>query len=175
MIKQSNNEIVMQSPLKLSKKKPDRVVRFRSQRSMEEVYQVESRSDYKQSEFIAVWGRQDEQKKRQQQIRKELQAYVYGLMLEDDTNFTTIGLKDKFGTRREEKQRSKEDAWSSVLWEQYHQYQDQVATGYGGYNDELLAAAYERASRRAGKRAQTEAILVELEVRGLLQYPAAKQ
>ena len=169
-------------PLLLLTKKPERVVRFRSEKSIQKVHEVTSRKDYKQSEFVAVWGQQDEQQKMRQALKEEIEAYAYGLILDDDNDdsFTSIGIKDKFGTRKQQKQQAKEDAWSAVLWEQYYQYEDQKAASKKGatvvaYNDELLAAAYERASRKAGKRAQTEAILVEMEVRGLLLHRPRKQ
>ena len=128
-----------------------KIVRFPSgrRRSMEETRQVSRLSSRALEEKKACWEDKEEAALRKHQMKLDIKRLE--LVGRQDSsqipNHTSLGLKDKVGSRRIEKWNLREDAWDAVLDEQ-DKSEDPV----------LMASAYRRISIDAEQRARQEAM-----------------
>ena len=170
-----------------------RVVRFQSNDSMEDITYIPTVEEYDPTDRILVWGEgtiQEKDTKRKKLLKQELKQFLLGRQSSDNKNFTTVGLRDKFGMRQQDKIHTRDKAYDAVLFEQYLQKrqlleQNMIRTGHVMYNPNkddnnprenlktgsanmmMIAKAYRNVSRRAHHIAHEEAKELEKELRYL--------
>ena len=173
-----------------------RSVRFHAKDSMEDITYIPTVEEYDPTDRILVWGEgtiQEKDTKRKKLLKQELKQFLLGRQSSDNKNFTTVGLRDKFGMRQQDKIHTRDKAYDAVLFEQYLQkkrqlleQQNMLRTGHvmctpnnhnsssnGNENVKtssnmmMIAKAYRNVSRRAHHVAHEEAKELEKELRYL--------
>ena len=110
-------------------------MRFQANDTIEDVTLIPTVADYDPSDIISVWGEgstADKDKERKKQLKYELRQFLLGRQSSDNKNFTTVGLRDKYGARQEDKVKMRDTAWDAVLFQQHLQNLRQ----YGEDDDE---------------------------------------
>ena len=145
---------------------------------------IPSIKDYEPNDVLKIWGESKsiEDYKRKQIVKKELRSFLLGRQNSDNKNFTSIGLRDKYGSRQEDKIKIKDNAWDAVLFEQYLQRHNQQIEQFCQYNpllknkdpattaevddknQSMIAAVYRNISKQAQHVAQEEAKELEQEL-----------
>ena len=149
-------------------------VQFRC--ALEEIRRISRLSSYQLDEIVAVWGDEEEQINRQQELKRDVTKYIQSgsgsgrRRLSDNYTFTSVGLCDHVGIRKEEKIIAREQVWDAVLNEQDNQRVAQVNTGHSNdifkYNSALLAKACQRQAKtyKSQQIAYEKAKELELEI-----------
>ena len=142
-------------------------VQFRC--ALEEIRRISRLSSYQFDEIVAVWGDEDEQIERQQELKRDATEFVQGRRSSDNYTFTSVGLCDHVGTRKEEKVIARNLVWDAVLKEQDNQRVAQANTGHSNdifkYNSALLAKACQQAQTyKSQQTAYEKAKELELEI-----------
>ena len=114
-----------------------RGVQFRSRNSIEDIRRISTISNYDLDEVIAVWGNEDEQTQRVQELKQEMSDLYNGRRASDNLTCTSIGLH--VGPRQSEKLEAREATYQAVLFEQYRQYEEeQLAKTHREQEDTFL-------------------------------------
>ena len=142
-------------------------VQFRC--ALEEIRRISRLSSYQLEEIVAVWGDDDEQIERQQELKRDANEFIHsGRRSSDNYTFTSVGLCDHVGTRKEEKITAREQVWDAVWKEQENQRVAQVNTGHSNdifkYNSALLAKACQQATYKSQQSAYEKAKELEFEL-----------
>ena len=145
----------------------DRHVRF--QFALESVRRISRLSSYNLGEILAVWGDDEEEIQRRDELKRDASEYIEGgRRSSDNYTFTSIGLCDHVGSRREEKEVARCQMWDAVLDEQDNQRQAQENTGHSPdvfkYNSALLAMVCKKVTQKSQQLAYENAKELEREI-----------
>jgi len=135
---------------KKSTTKGDGGVQFRSQSSIEDVMQVSRVSTYDVSEIVGYWGEADDHRLRRTELKKDVRDLALNKR-SSDTDFTTLGIDDKFGPGRQIKSMNRTLSRNAVMEEQDLQYHE------GILDDEMMRGVYAINTRVAKENAWKKA------------------
>jgi hypothetical protein len=141
--------------------RPKKGIQWHSRKSIEVIKRIPRVSQsYSVEEFLAVWGDSDEATLRKQELKVAASDMQYGRRMSDNMTFSTIGIRDKVGAGRMEKQEARFKAWDAVMDEQ-----DLQASEGLGRDSDLIAGVYSMTTGETREKARLEALQMEEEVR----------
>jgi hypothetical protein len=142
-------------------RRPKKGIQWHSRNSIELIKRISRVSHYSIEEIFAVWGDDDEAIRRKQELKVAARDMQYGRRVSDNMTFSTIGIRDKVGLGRQEKQEARYKAWDAVTDEQ------DLQASEGRRDSELIAGVYSMTTAATRGKARLEALKLEEEVRQL--------
>ena len=142
-------------------------IRWHKNSSFKQICPILSLEEYTQEEIVAVWGDETERRQQEDDMDKELKAFVkMGRRISDNASCTSVGITPIIDEeRRRHRLEVKEEAYHSVLWEQHYIFEEEEKSGIPiRYKDMRLANVYHDVAHRALVRAQDEANRLSLDI-----------
>ena len=148
-------------------------VRFPSKDDvMNERFDISRLSTYELEEIMAVWGNKEEQIQNRLKLKQEVREYAQGRRLSDSDNWTSMGLTDKIGIRRLEKQHYRQEGYEAVLGTQETQRlmaldgldKDESSPAHPAIRNDVISAIYSTTTQSASLKAHQEAISLQHEL-----------
>ena len=139
---------------------------------LNERFNISRLSTYELEEIMAVWGDKEEQIENRIKLKQEVREFAQGRRLSDNMTFTSMGLTDKIGIGRLEKQHYRQEGYEAVLGTQETQRVmaldglDQVEGSpcHPSIRNEVIAAIYSNTVEPASLKAHQEALALHHEV-----------
>jgi hypothetical protein len=140
---------------------PKKGIQWHSRNSIEVTRRIPRVSQsYSTDEIFAVWGNSDEARLRKKELKLAAKDMQYGRRQSDNMTFSTVGISDKVGAGRMEKQEARSEAWDAVMDEQDLQASEGLER-----DSERIAGVYSMTTADTREKARLKALKMEEEVR----------
>jgi len=137
-------------------------IQFASDEYINQVRRISCFTSYNSEELEAYWGTSQEFRLNKKELKDSVKKmHRQGRRMSDNMTNTRLGIKDKIGKGREEKQENRYYSRNAVLDEQDFQEAE------GVYDDELMREVYQQNIGDASQKAYKEAKRLSDEIQRL--------